>query len=877
MRIHSVRLVDFRGVADATVRLSPGVTVIEGPNETGKSSIAEALRLLRDFKATSGHKDIRAVQPVDRDVGPEVTLSLTTGPFDLVYRKRWLRKPETELRVSAPHPEQHAGDTAHDRFLDILGQTLDLDLLLALEVQQGASLAQPDLARIAALHRTLDEAGDPSADHDELMDLIEQEHRRFFTPTGRPTGEYRAGAEELPGLEREVADLAEQGRRLDGLVERHRALSGQLDALDARLARATADLRAREAAARDLDRRRGAADLSGRALEEATRTLERAEEALVRRRELLTAVEDRRGELQELAAAAAGEEDGLRAAEDAFASAERAASGARDAHKGARDRAQRAAAALTRLRDAHDRRELAGRVERARAAHGRLVDATAALESAPDLPAGVLEDLTSLSTDLTVAERTRDLAAAQVRVEALGDRPLLLDGEALAAGSWRSMPAHAPVTVEVPGLARITVTPGTTGGSAEQGADRARAALSEALARAGVESVEQAAALIDRRRLAEAARQEARRDLDRELSGDDLDMLEARLAGLAARLRAAGGPAAEPEHPLDADAADLEAAAHRAQDDEEKAAEALAQALDVLEQARAARDAASARDVRAGARRDTARAELDRAEAALEAARAQEGDASLEEALTRAAQERDACREAALADLDALEQADPDTVETLLDNARRLVDSTRENRSDTHTEAAQAKALVDSLAAEGIETRLAEAQAHLAEARLTQARLERDARAARLLRDTMVRHRDLAQRRYVAPFTQRIERLGRVVFGPDLRIGITPDLVIESRTLGGRTVPFDSLSAGAREQLALLGRLACAQLVSGDEGAPVVLDDTLGYSDPERLARLGAVLGAVGSSAQVIVLTCQPDRFASVGGAKVVRLPPPTP
>jgi uncharacterized protein YhaN len=141
----------------------------------------------------------------------------------------------------------------------------------------------------------------------------------------------------------------------------------------------------------------------------------------------------------------------------------------------------------------------------------------------------------------------------------------------------------------------------------------------------------------------------------------------------------------------------------------------------------------------------------------------------------------------------------------------------------------------------------------------------------------MVRHRDLAQRRYVAPFTQRIERLGRVVFGPDLRIGITPDLVIESRTLGGRTVPFDSLSAGAREQLALLGRLACAQLVSGDEGAPVILDDTLGYSDPERLARLGAVLGAVGSSAQVIVLTCQPDRFASVGGAKVVRLPPPTP
>ena len=40
---------------------------------------------------------------------------------------------------------------------------------------------------------------------------------------------------------------------------------------------------------------------------------------------------------------------------------------------------------------------------------------------------------------------------------------------------------------------------------------------------------------------------------------------------------------------------------------------------------------------------------------------------------------------------------------------------------------------------------------------------------------------------------------------------------------------------------------------------PVVIDDALGFTDPDRLARMGAVFDAVGSDGQVIVLTCSPD------------------
>jgi len=53
---------------------------------------------------------------------------------------------------------------------------------------------------------------------------------------------------------------------------------------------------------------------------------------------------------------------------------------------------------------------------------------------------------------------------------------------------------------------------------------------------------------------------------------------------------------------------------------------------------------------------------------------------------------------------------------------------------------------------------------------------------------------------------------------------------------------------------------------------PVVIDDALGFSDPERLAKMGAVFNSVGDRGQVIVLTCQPSRYEGVTGAQVIEL-----
>ena len=80
-------------------------------------------------------------------------------------------------------------------------------------------------------------------------------------------------------------------------------------------------------------------------------------------------------------------------------------------------------------------------------------------------------------------------------------------------------------------------------------------------------------------------------------------------------------------------------------------------------------------------------------------------------------------------------------------------------------------------------------------------RVQRRARAAELLRSVITRHRDATRLRYVDPFRSEVERLGRLVFGSSFEVEIDSDLKICSRTLSGRTVPYESLSGGAKEQL----------------------------------------------------------------------------
>jgi uncharacterized protein YhaN len=52
----------------------------------------------------------------------------------------------------------------------------------------------------------------------------------------------------------------------------------------------------------------------------------------------------------------------------------------------------------------------------------------------------------------------------------------------------------------------------------------------------------------------------------------------------------------------------------------------------------------------------------------------------------------------------------------------------------------------------------------------------------------------------------------------------------------------------------------------------VIIDDALGFSDPDRLDKMSAVFNTVGGRGQVIVLTCTPGRYGGVTDAEVIEL-----
>ena len=107
MKLHRLTLTNFRGVAHREVEFPDrGVVVVSGPNETGKSSMLEALDLLLESKDRSTKKDVKQVKPTHADVGSEVTAEISAGAYRFVYRKRFHKRPETELTITAPRREQ---------------------------------------------------------------------------------------------------------------------------------------------------------------------------------------------------------------------------------------------------------------------------------------------------------------------------------------------------------------------------------------------------------------------------------------------------------------------------------------------------------------------------------------------------------------------------------------------------------------------------------------------------------------------------------------------------------------------------------------------------------------------------------------------------
>lgn len=875
MRILRLHLANYRATEACEVHFRRnGLTVVVGPNEAGKTSLAESLLLLFDHLDSTSHRDVRAVKPVNRDAGPEIELDVESGPYAFTYRKRFLKRPETVLMVTRPRQENLTGREAHERAAAILGETLDVDLWRALLVEQGRAYVQADLSHQAALSAALDRAagGTPGEPRGEtLYEGARAERDRYYTEKGIERKELQNAREAADDATAEV----EVCRRLLAEVHRDIARAARLGDEGQGLELRVSGLRDRVAehdrARVEIEALEGAVEKARLRHESAAKSQGAAARDVAERGRLVSAAASAKtaSDLANEACGALGPE--LRQAQDVMDEAELA--------RGKAEGEKREAEALAELRrvdaeyfrsrlDLEQLRERKERVDRARVEAARAREVLV-INHVDDRRLAVVEE-----TDRAVeaAEARLQSGAPTLYLRALGKIRIEIGGRkrSLKEGTEETISVPERARIVVPDALELEVVAGASLTGLQRKLEDARKAFEEARTAVKVASVKEA-------RQANRDRQEAVRAIARlkEVEKADLrdltyEQLETKILGLAKHV---------PEYPLRRspvpdlpedldDARRVDAAARNAL---QVAGARADEVRDAFERARTRRDRLQREAGDREAERRAAEGALKRAEEELAEARRGVTDVDLDTRQVRAVEDTGIAAQDLTAARETLARKDPEKTRALLAADSDSLRGAESQLATVRREAGEVRRRLDSMGEAGLHERLETAEAQGESACARREDLLRRAAGALLLFETIRFHREAVRRRYLGPLRERVEALGRILFDETFRVDVDEDLRLASRTLREVTVPFQDLSTGTKEQLSLIARVACAMMVS-EEGGPLLLDDVLGHTDPERLAAMGAILRLGGERCQIVLLTSVPERYAHVGDAEIVRL-----
>jgi hypothetical protein len=641
-------------------------------------------------------------------------------------------------------------------------------------------------------------------------------------------------------------DLGTESRRL---VEDRATKRTLVEACQVRVD-ALAGLEARVAAA---EARQGHAAL---AATEARRTAQARAAAIV-------AIDTARTERDRLATAAV--EDGQRseAAGARVTEADAALAAARSERDHARSCVDAAQARLTRERDAAELVALEERATRGRAAHTAIK--TASPDAALPVTAEVLAAIREQQRAVDMSRTRLEAGRPQLRIAAYGPLDAVIDGTPTRLQSGGSVERRVDrvLRLDLPGVASIKVSAGATTDELTAELTRAEGRLAELLRNAGASDLADAERLHRRREEASRTVAEQQRILDHALHGLTPRALMERIGVLRPKVAMATSDAADGSDPVDLGQAEAALAlADRTLRESEQAWQAAHEELRRIE---------VAGERRATEARMTAD-DLARREEALVAERATMPDEILQQRVVEA----EGAERGASSELEAsrteLALHGPDEARRALADAKRDLDAIEAETRLVQDRLLQVTTRLEEHGEDGLAEDLVEAQTRRDHAEAELRRYQTQAAARKLLFETLREERDRARRSYVGPLRREVEELGRTVFGPGFAVDLDDSLSVVSRTLDGRTIPYASLSIGAQEQVAIITRLACATIVAPDGGVPVILDDALGNSDPKRLDAMSEVLGAAGRQCQIIVLTCQPERYDHIPGATLVAL-----
>lgn len=253
MRIRRLQVRDLRRYRELDIDLAPGVTVVRGPNEAGKTTIQRAIELAITRRVTSGAADLDALRPWD--AGPDAR------PWVAIE----FEQEEDEGRLATGTLEKTFAGAKGTVLLKYDGQTVS-----------DPALADQVMAELTGIPTEPFFRSTASVRHHELSDLARDESALRDRLQASISGADRGTGRAKKKLERVLHDLTTKGDKNPG----------RLKVAEAAVASATASVEQGDLALAQLERDRDAlsgsrerrADAEG-ALRERRSLLEKARQA----------------------------------------------------------------------------------------------------------------------------------------------------------------------------------------------------------------------------------------------------------------------------------------------------------------------------------------------------------------------------------------------------------------------------------------------------------------------------------------------------------------------------------------------------------------------------------------------------------------------
>ena len=147
--------------------------------------------------------------------------------------------------------------------------------------------------------------------------------------------------------------------------------------------------------------------------------------------------------------------------------------------------------------------------------------------------------------------------------------------------------------------------------------------------------------------------------------------------------------------------------------------------------------------------------------------------------------------------------------------------------------------------------------------------------AIKLLADTYKTATQAHDAQYTQPLLERVGIYLGSMFEHGARLeikkegdGFAEATLVRPNSKDPYPTPFESLSGGAREQVATAIRLATAEILAENYGGtlPIVFDDAFAFTDRQRIQQVIQMLDlGANRGLQVILLSCTPEDYANLG------------